>query len=278
LVVAGHTFPHKASLTRLGGYFSPSLGWLLPPDAAARLREFTSSTAPTASLDTYTAPSKPLGASAVVASASGAVPINIPAVLGASPAVSGSSAASSIVGVPAASDASTSDSTDLYMIPRCDPAPLVLVGDQHMWRRLEIPDVQTTFARFLLWHGRLPGWPALRMVCKPWKRRSDVTWKSDRSNASTRSILNTVMQAINKHVGIGPHSDPTELQIASASSYISQLERTEGTSFTAMYNVLKKARPTHSSTREDAASGELDTDSDHSDAEGSSSGPADNAT
>ena len=60
----------------------------------------------------------------------------------------------------------------LYTIPKHDPAPVVFRNGRQSWYKLDIPEGQTMFARFLLWHGRLPGWPALRIVCEPWKNRS----------------------------------------------------------------------------------------------------------
>ena len=146
----------------------------------------------------------------------------------------------------------------LYTIPKHDPAPVVFRNGRQSWYKLDIPEGQTMFARFLLWHGRLPGWPALRIVCEPWKKSFDCTWRSDDSNKSTRSVIHTVMKAINLQVGILANADPTDSQIAAASAYISQLERNVGTSLTALYKVLKKPR---------AARREPSSDSDDSDAD-----------
>ena len=232
-ITSGPTFDYKEKLSNLGGFYSKGVGWLLPLNAESKLQAFTGDLASSAPLALLSATTGIIAASA--ASGDAFVP-------------SLSDATSSLVDGLQISDADATVSSTvsgLYTIPQFDPAPTIRRGGQSIWCKLHIPSMEdhTMFARFLLWHGRIPGWPALRIVCKPWKRRGDVTWLSDAANRATISRTNTVMKAINQAVGILPHADPTEQQIVAARAYISGLERSLHTSSCfALYNALKKKR------------------------------------
>ena len=88
----------------------------------------------------------------------------------------------------------------------------------------------------------------MRLLSKRWREKhaastTNDTWLRDKSNAATRSKLNTVMTVINAKVGVGQHADPTDQQLAAASAYINTLEQQlNTTSFTALYRALKKVR------------------------------------
>lgn len=144
----------------------------------------------------------------------------------------------------AASTSASNSVVKMSDIDDCAPFTVPQIPPALTVRSLALPSLEGIFSRYLLWHGKIPGWPALRC----YTRAKDDTYLRSASSVSRTA---TVCKAIDEAVGLrvvggivtvagGSHDlEPTQARLLAAYHFVASIEAHEETnSFSRFYDSL----------------------------------------